>query len=85
MSGGSQTGDTLGKALASVSMHHLNPIRAAHLCPVMSKHSDKALNKILSGVLLKENSPSPLRSEQRTLTKGYSHAAGLFIGFRLVR
>ncbi len=25
VSGGSQTGDTLGKALASVSMHHLNP------------------------------------------------------------
>lgn len=30
VSGGSQTGDTLGKALASVSMHHCNPIRAAH-------------------------------------------------------
>lgn len=37
VSGGSQTGDTLGKALASVSMPHLNPVWRAHLCPIMFK------------------------------------------------
>uniref|UniRef100_A0A3Q3L0U7 Transcription factor 12-like n=1 Tax=Mastacembelus armatus TaxID=205130 RepID=A0A3Q3L0U7_9TELE len=41
--GGSQTGDTLGKALASVSMHHLNPIRATHLCHVMFKQSEQSI------------------------------------------
>lgn len=37
VSGGSQTGDTLGKALASVSMHHLNPIRPSMPCYVKHK------------------------------------------------
>lgn len=48
VSGASQTGDTLGKALASVSTRHLNPIRAAHLCPcyaqaVRSGHKTRSL------------------------------------------
>lgn len=59
VSGGSQTGDTLGKALASVSMHHLNPIRPAHLCRVMFKRSDqsiKASPESPGGIMQKENS-----------------------------
>lgn len=59
MSGGSQTGDTLGKALASVSMHHLNPIRPAHLCPAMFKQSDQSIKpspESPSGIMQKENS-----------------------------
>ncbi len=59
VSGGSQTGDTLGKALASVSMHHLNPIRPAHLCPVMFKQSDQSIKpspESPCGIMQKENS-----------------------------
>lgn len=63
LSGGSQTGDTLAKALASVSMHHLNPIRPAHLCHVMFKQSDQSIKpnpESPSGVMQKENSGLPL-------------------------
>lgn len=37
LSGASQTGDTLGKALASVSMNHLTLIKATYLCSVIFK------------------------------------------------
>lgn len=84
VSGGSQTGDTLGKALASVSMHHLNPIRLAHLCPVMFKQSHQSIKPIPespSSILQKENSCSSLAvTDECILKKGYSFAAGLFIG-----
>lgn len=43
VSGGSQTGDTLGKALASVRIDHLNPIRCAHIRSLVFKQSDESI------------------------------------------
>ncbi|MEQ2262671.1 hypothetical protein XENORESO_018960, partial [Xenotaenia resolanae] len=60
VSGASQTGDTLGKALASVSMHHLNP----HICSVMSKRVRRSSFLTLVVLFLLGNNLWPRSSVQ---------------------
>lgn len=70
VSGGSQTGDTLGKALASVSMHHLNPIRPSMPCYVKLRQSIYPSPKNPSGTIQKGNSCPPVCNRLVHINKG---------------